>query len=75
MANENERPDIDTFMRDPRFQKDREFLGQFMEKELERRAAEAKTKPKAENIFDALFGVKSSEEKPSIFDLPFLPKK
>lgn len=70
------RPDAKKFLEDPAFQGERELLSAFMEAELTRRATEAKAKKKPENIFDALFGVGGDgEESPSIFDVPFLPKR
>lgn len=75
MANPEQKPDVKTFCTDPRFQADRELLSGYLEFELNRRAEEASKKPKAENIFDRLFGVASGEPQPSVFDLPFLPRK
>lgn len=70
------RPDVKKFLEDPAFAEDRALMAGFLEHELTRRAQEAKAKKKPENIFDMLFGVGASDDdSPSIFDVPFLPKR
>lgn len=56
------KPDLKTFLEDPRFQADRELFAGIIDTHLERRAEEARKRAEEEgnkeppNIFDILFG-------------------
>jgi len=56
------KPDLKTFLEDPRFQADRELFAGFIDTHLEKRAEEARKRAEEEgaknppNIFDQLFG-------------------
>lgn len=72
-----ERPDIDKFMSDPKFQKDRDFFDALIGKTLERRAAEAQAKPQPDqaSIWDRLFWRPKADADGNIFDVFFGGRK
>lgn len=70
MANESQRPDVDKFFTDPKFQGDREFFRALHARYLEEglKDAAAQPKPREGNIFDALAQVLGLTKKPDSDD-------
>jgi len=54
-----QKPDLETFLKDPQFEPDRLLIIGTLENHLEKKRAEAEEKKKLEepkNVFDSLFG-------------------